>query len=620
MCGFAGVVGTGTRIDVAAMCEPLARRGPDAFALWSGGTESNPVHFGFRRLIVLDPAGGRQPMINEALGLTVVFNGAIYNHRELRRELIALGARFRTDHSDTEVLLHAYAQWGSAFVRRLNGMFAFALYDSRGSRLVLCRDRFGKKPLYYASTLGGIAFGSELSALRRHPSVSARINRDALARFFAFGYVPAPQSLLADVRKLQGGDCAVYDIGARTLTIEPYWRYRVDPDRVPPGTETDWSERLRELLQAAVTRRLESDVPLGFLLSGGVDSAAVLALARRARPDAAMTAYTIGFEERTFDESAAAAGTARALSVRHVVRMFDAASARDGLDDILRAMDEPVADPSLLPTSWLSKLAREEVTVALSGDGGDELFAGYDTFGTLGLARLYSAIVPLPLHKALRAAVDRMPRSDRNVSLDFKVRRALRGLSYPESLWTAQWMSPADVPEIERALGVRLSPENLYGDVVALWSASASTHPGDRMLEYFANYYLQHGVLTKVDRASMHWSLEVRSPLLDVDVAEFCLALPYRAKHKGVRKRILRLALQGIVPAEVMNRPKKGFGIPVAAWLRRWGMPSLDRAAGLGLNGAWLGARWQEHQSGRADHRGLLFAWLCLDRWVAANN
>ncbi len=613
MCGLAGFVGPGSDADLAAMAQALLHRGPDDGNTYVDHDGPAAVRLGFRRLAILDIDGGRQPMATAEGDLVVVFNGEIYNAPELRLALEQSGHRFVTDHSDTEVLLHGYRQWGDDLVERLNGMFAFCLYDRRRARLLLARDRFGKKPLFFAETPDGLVFASEATAVRRHPAVPAGHDRVALAKYFAYGFVPAPLTVDAAVRKLPGGSVMVYDIATRRRTERRYWEYRMVVDDPPPGGPEEWAEELRDLLDRAVGRRLLSDVPLGFFLSGGIDSTALVALAARRLDPAGMKTFTIGFDEPSFDESGFAASAARHYGTDHHCRTLNLDTAAALLPALLGRLDDPIADPSILPTHLLSRFAREQVTVALTGDGGDELFAGYDTFDALKPARLYHHAVPRPLHRLLEAAAGRLPRSDRNMSLDFKLRRALRGLGHRPPHWMPAWLGPASAAEVSRLFGVALSAEELYGEAAALWESSGSRHDVDRSLEFYGRYYLGENLLIKADRASMFCSLETRSPFLDRDVVAFVTRLPVATKLRGgVRKWILKKAMAPLVPAAILNRPKKGFGIPLSRWLRHLPPPPVAAATRLGLDAAWLDDRWQEHRSGRADHRGLLWAWTAL--------
>ena len=611
MCGFAGFAGPGTERDLAAMCTALLHRGPD-----DGGIHHAPdmgVWLGFRRLAIVDIEGGRQPMATADGDLVIVYNGEIYNAPELRRALEQAGHCFRTDHSDTEVLLHGYREWGLGMVERLNGMFSFCLYDRRCGQLVMGRDRFGKKPLFYAATPDGLVFASEASAVLRHPAVPDTVDRTALIKYFAYGFIPAPMTLQAAVRKLPGGCTMVYDLASRRLTVSRYWEYRMVTDTLPPGGPEHWAEELRELLGRAVERRLIADVPLGFFLSGGIDSTAIVALAARHLPAAAMKTFTIGFSEPSYDESGFARSAAERYGTDHRVRTLDLDTAIGLLPDLFARLDDPIADPSLLPTHLLSRFAREQVTVALSGDGGDELFAGYDTFDALLPARLYHHTVPQPLHRLAEAAVRWLPRSDRNMSFDFKLRLALRGVGHRPEHWLPAWLGPASVKELERLFGEPLRADDIYEEAAALWHGSASRHDVDRNLEYYGRFYLGEGLLTKADRASMFCSLETRSPFLDKEVVDFACRLPLSVKYRrGARKWILRKAMAPLIPADILTRKKKGFGIPLTRWLRALPAPPAAAADRLGMDGRWLAGLWEEHRRGLADHRGLLWAWTAL--------
>ncbi|MBY6266396.1 asparagine synthase (glutamine-hydrolyzing) (plasmid) [Azospirillum sp. 412522] len=621
MCGFAGFTGPGDERDLVAMTRVIAHRGPDDDGVFSDErADGQAVRLGFRRLSIIDLEGGHQPMATADGDLVIVYNGEVYNAPELRRALEQAGHRFRTDHSDTEVLLHGYREWGLDMVERLNGMFAFCLYDRRNAKLVMGRDRFGKKPLFYAETADGLVFASEATAVLAHPAVPDTLDRKALIKYFAYGFIPAPLSAHAAVRKLPGGCTMVYDLASRRLSVSRYWEYRMVVDDPPPGGPDAWAEELRDLLGRAVERRMLSDVPVGFFLSGGIDSAAIVALASRQRDPASMKTFTIGFDEPSFDESAYAAEAARHYGTDHACRTLNLDTAAGLLPELLGRLDDPIADPSILPTHLLSRFARERVTVALTGDGGDELFAGYDTFDALGKARLYHSVVPGPLHRLAEAAAHRLPRSDRNMSFDFKLRRALRGLGHRPAHWMPSWLGPASVEEISRLFGTAMGADELYEEADALWESSGSRNDIDRSIEFYGRFYLGENLLIKADRASMFCSLETRSPFLDRDLVAFVSRLPASVKlHKGTRKWILKKAMAPLLPPDILTRPKKGFGIPLSRWLRHL-PPPPDAAGRLGADGGWLAARWDEHRTGQADHRGLLWAWTALATALAGRD
>lgn len=611
MCGIVGFVGPGDRDDLALMMEALAHRGPDG-----EGTHSeteNRLHLGHLRLSIIDPAGGAQPMWNAARSVGVVFNGEIYNHRELRKQLEGLGHCFLTDHSDTEVLIHGYAQWGEDLPLHLNGQFAFAIYDRIRQRLFFARDRMGEKPLYIARQNGLFAFASELSAIARHRAFQARLSHRSLQKFFAYGYIPAPNAVLEDCEKLPAGGAMSFDISTGTERRWRYWQFRLEPDDDWEGRpDEDLAAELRAHLFEAVRRRLVSDVPLGFFLSGGIDSSAILAGAAQHLSPEQIKCFTIGFTEPSFDESAQASSVAGHFHAFHAIEWLELERAKDLVPAILARLDEPLGDASILPTYLLSEFTRRHVTVALSGDGGDELFAGYDPFSALAPARLYHAFVPRPLHVLLREAVHRLPVSTRNMSLDFRLRRTLTGLSYDPSLWNPVWMSPADPKLIAHLFEESLTPEELYSEALDVWAAGGTRSLVDRTLEFYTNFYLPDDILMKVDRASMMVSLESRAVFLDNDVVRFCQKLPNRFKMRGKsRKYLLKKALKGVLPDSVLHRPKKGFGVPTASWLRS--LPKEPPLAPLaGMNMTRIANAWDEHRRGMNDHRLLLWSWLSL--------
>jgi asparagine synthase (glutamine-hydrolysing) len=595
------------------MTAALRHRGPDGV-----GCHVDPrlrVGLGHARLTVIDPAGGHQPMWNEDHTVAVIFNGEIYNAPELRARLVARGHSFSSDHSDTEVLVHGYEEWGRELPGYLNGMFAFAILDARRARLFLARDRFGEKPLYYAARPDLFVFGSELSALRQHPSLDVSPDPRGIQKLFAYGYIPAPTTAFRNIQKLQAGWTLEYEVLERRLRSAPYWRFRLQPDEsLADADEPRLVDELRDRLSAAVQRRLVSDVPLGLFLSGGVDSATVLAFACRHLPASSVSTFTVGFSESSYDESDAALQVAQAFGTQHHATRLDLERAYELIPDVLRRLDEPLGDPSLLPTYLLCRFARESVTVALSGDGGDELFAGYDPFAALAPARAYSRTVPPPVHALLRRLAARLPQGSGYMSWDFRIRRALTGLSYPESLWNPVWMAPIEPAAMRDYFEAPLPVEELYEEAIAVWQASDQRDLVSRTLEFFTVLYLQNDILTKVDRAAMMVSLETRAVFLDNDLVDFVCRLPNRFKfRKGTRKYLLRRALEGLVGPDVLTRRKRGFGIPLASWLRKLAPP---KGSGLpNLKAEALREAWRLHCTGARDERMLLWTWLSADAW-----
>jgi len=611
MCGLTGFIGAGRSTDLDAMAAAIFHRGPDdaGFHVES----EHMLYLAFRRLAIIDVVGGHQPMWNEDHSVCVLFNGEIYNQADLRAKLLAKGHVFRTDHSDTEVLVHGYEEWGDSLPALLNGMFAFVIWDRPRRRIFAARDRFGEKPFFYAARPGFFAFASELSALIRHPDVDRTIDPRSLQKFFAYGYIPAPNALYRGSRKLPGGCSLSLDLDGFRLSIRRYWRFAIEADEhAPDGRIPALTEELRALLDVAVERRLVSDVPLGIFLSGGLDSSTVLALAARHREPTSLETFTIGFTDASFDESAYAREVAAVIGSRHHERTLDLNMACSLLPTVLGRLDEPTGDASILPTFLLSTFAREHVTVALSGDGGDELFAGYDPFSALGPAVWYDRLSPPPVHLLLRRMAGMSPRSAANMSLDFKIRRALMGLSYKSNVRIPVWMAPLDPDQMGALFDSPLPLEELYSEAIEVWDTARAKNPVDQALSFFSNFYLQDDILAKTDRAAMLVSLEARAVFLDNDVVDFCARLPHGYKYRrGVRKFLLRRAAAGLVPDGVLRRPKKGFGIPLVRWLRQF--PGIPAAADIpGMRSGWLEDRWTAARAGTEDERLLLWSWLSL--------
>jgi asparagine synthase (glutamine-hydrolysing) len=617
MCGVCGFIGAGSPDDLTRMSQLLRHRGPDDSGIWSSATA--PIHLASRRLSIVDLPGGHQPMLTADGQLLVVFNGEIYNHRELRNELEKAGHQFKTDHSDTEVLLLGYRQWGAKLPERLNGMWAFALYDATNGLLFCSRDRFGKKPFYYVRTNEGFIFASELTSLTAHPSVPKTISRGALQKYFAYGYIPSPLSIYEGVLKLPAGSSLSVDVRSFECRVEKYWDLRLEPfETIPRNPEEEWGERICELLDRAVKRRLMADVPIGVFLSGGIDSSAVTAFAARHVSEGNLKTFSIGFYEKTFDEKIYGSRVSAIFKTDHRVEMLSPERARELLKECLVALDEPIGDSSLVPTYALSKFTRRHVTVALAGDGGDELFAGYDPFRALRRAELYHKISPRPIHTAIKAIFNRLPVSHANMALDFKIKRTLRGLDYHQRFWRPVWMAPLDGPEIGELFSENLSLEDLYSEAIELWDACPQTDLVDKTLQFYTTLYLQNDILTKVDRASMMNSLEVRAPFLDVEMVDFVRRIPseFKLRH-GVTKYILKKALTGVLPDDILHRGKKGFGIPIGAWFK-------DRALLLNgtqlptLNPEFVERKIMAHLSGKSDERAFLWNLYVLTKWLGS--
>lgn len=609
MCGIAGFVGQENDKILHAMADAIRHRGPDGEGYHY--CPVNGISLAHRRLSITDIAGGHQPMWNEDSSVGIVFNGEIYNHMELRSELLRKGHIFKSDHSDTEVLIHGYEEWGADLLIRLNGMFAFCIYDQNKKCLFFARDRFGKKPLYYTLLDQQLVFASELKSLLVHPGVKREIDPVSLRKYFGYGFIPAPYTLYRNVSKLPGGHCMFYDLTTAKAKISSYWQFRVTPDsNYAKTSEEDIALELRTLLTAAVKRRMVADVPVGVFLSGGIDSSTILACASQGEAAGRIKTFSIGFHEKEFDESDMARGIAHHFGSDHTEEIFGIDSAKKVANHVLEMLDEPMGDSSILPTYLLSRFAKQSVTVALGGDGGDELFAGYAPFRALKAAQLYCDMLPKGLRKFILSQVNRLPASEGYLSLDFKLKRTLQGLEYPSSVWNPMWLSPLKPEEIAELMNTPVEWEEVYADAINAWQSSDAGDLIGRTSEFYGRFYLQDGVLTKVDRASMMVGLEVRAPFLDNNVVEFAQRLPSNFKYRnGTTKYILKKAMSGILPDNLLYRPKKGFGIPLTSWLKSW---PIDEAGVVGFNSSFVGKVYDEHRLGGRDNRLFLWSWIVL--------
>jgi asparagine synthase (glutamine-hydrolysing) len=560
MCGICGVVAAERergpdREAVARMSGRLVHRGPDDEGLFCEG----PAALAARRLSIIDLAHGHQPIENEDGSAVVVQNGEIYNYRELKRELEGKGHRFATG-CDTEVLVHLWEEEGERFVERLRGMFAIALWDKRRQRLLLARDRFGIKPLYYRHVGGELSFASELKAMLEQPGFSREIDPRAVSAYLAFNSIPAPLTIFAEARKLPPGHLLTCEGGE--VELRRYARPGAVTGNERGGSEDELAAELREVLDDSVRAHLVADVPVGVLLSGGVDSGALAALASEHAGEPVRT-FSIGFEEEGFNELSRARLVAERYGTDHhelIVRP----DAVELLPKLIEAFDEPFGDSSALPTYLVSELAAGHVKVALSGEGGDELFGGYYTYVADLLARRVGRLAPLarPLAEALPS------RSDR-VGFDYKAKRFARAAALSPLERHHAWkeiFAPQLRAELAGPGAAGWDPVDLYRE---RYAETAGADPLARMQDVDLGIYLVDDLLVKTDRASMAHSLETRVPFLDPAVAEFAFSLPRRMKVRGfAKKRLLRKALAPLLPREIVHGRKQGFSIPIAAWLR----------------------------------------------------
>jgi asparagine synthase (glutamine-hydrolysing) len=617
MCGIAGLAALdGGAVDPAplrAMCDALEHRGPDDEGLWSEG----PVALGNRRLSIIDLEGGHQPMASEDGRVVVVQNGEIYNHEALHAELEAAGHVFRT-RSDTEVLVHGWEQWGEGLFERLRGMFAVAIWDTRERRLLLARDRFGIKPLYWTAQRGTLSFASELKALRVL-GIDEEIDADALEAYLAFNSIPHPLTIFRGTAKLPPGHLLSWTPGSDPRVSE-WGRERPAPaDALRTESLDDLAAETRERMRDSVRAHLVADVPVGVFLSGGVDSGTLTALAAELTPGRVKT-FSIGFTEASFDELEQARLVARRYDTEHHELTLGVGGGRvtQLLPEIVAAFDEPFGDSSVLPTYLVSRLAAEHVKVCLSGEGGDELFGGYYTY----VANLMAPRLA-PLARLARPFVERLPSSSRRISLDYKARRFVRA-AHLDAVERHHGFKEIVAPELrEQLLGGRgpHPPADPLGPWREHWAATEGAEELARVQELDLNLYLPSDLLVKTDRASMAHSLEARVPFLDHHVAELALALPTAMKVRGrQKKRVLRRAMEPLLPREVVHGTKRGFSIPAAAWFRGELEPFAREVLGAArlVDPAPALRLLDEHVARRDDHSRALWGLVSLELWGAA--
>ncbi|MEJ2368929.1 MAG: asparagine synthase (glutamine-hydrolyzing) [Acidobacteriota bacterium] len=611
MCGIAGLSLKHPVADGAleAMAETMRHRGPDGKGFFRDG----PVGLAHRRLAIIDVDGGAQPITNEDGTVVVVFNGEIYNFKSLREELAGKGHRFRT-RSDTEVLCHLYEEEGPGFPSRLNGIFAFALYDRSRRTLLLARDPLGVKPLYWARCGDGVLFASEIKAIQAYEGFDRRADLEALTAFLTCEYIPAPRSAYAAVRKLLPG--YILEVKDGEAASRPYWRWTVPES--PIRSRREAVEMLRETVFDAVRDQLVSDVPLGVFLSGGVDSSIVTSCMKQAGGD--VQSFSISFEDPTFDESAYARRAAEHIGSRHHEHRFTETELLTEVPRVMERLDEPFADPSIFPTALLSRFARERVTVALGGDGGDELFAGYPTYLAHRYYGLYKAVPGFVRRPLLGAVARLLPVSHKNLPGPYLLNKFRDGAESPmpqrHHLWLGAF-TPSQLGEL--IPGYR----SAFG-FISEWIQPPPRRDAVSNAQWHdLHTYLLEDILAKVDRASMMASLEARVPLLDPRVVRLAFSFPPEWKLRGTQgKAIFKQAFADRFPPGFLDRKKKGFGIPMARWLVGPLRPFVEDLlsdqvlGGVPFLSPDLPRRlWREHLEMKADHRKPLWVLLCLLDW-----
>lgn len=623
MCGICGIVYLDRDRPVEtetleAMCDAIRRRGPDeeGFRLFGN------VGLGVRSSSITAVGRVPQPIHNENESVWVVFDGEVYNSPQLRRELEGGGHAFYT-RTDSEVLVHLYEEKGEKCLDELDGVFAFCSYDTRDRSLFLARDRMGEKPLYYFLDDSMFLFASEVKSFLAHYLFPRRLDLRGLARYLAYEYLPADHSIFEGVKKLLPGYSMLFKDG--NVTTKKYWD--VDFHRkVEVTCEEEAVERLQALLRESVRKRLMGDTPPGVFLSGGIDSSTVVSFVSEFLPEGQVKTFSMGFADAAFDESKHARMVAHLFKTEHHEESFTSETLLSLVPEVVGFLDEPFADASVFPTYQLSKFARQDVKVALGGDGGDELFAGYPAFLAHRVAEFYEK-VPRVIHRLIRNAVQHMPVSFDGISLDFQLKRFTKGMEFPaperQQVWLGAFSPTEQRQLLRREVLEALGDFDPLGDMRKVLHGVGFRDRFDLITYLYFKFYLPDDILVKVDRASMAASLKVRAPFLDKDLVEFATALPIGYKLKGLRtKHLLKRAMRSRLPRQTIHRRKKGFGVPISRWLRgplkslalEYFNPARLRCQGL-FDEASVGRLLREHCDGRCDNRKPLWTLLMFQLW-----
>jgi asparagine synthase (glutamine-hydrolysing) len=620
MCGIAGFIGKGDFNTGIKMINEINYRGPD----FSDVYFHNDICLAHSRLSIIDvDARSNQPFFSQDKKHVIIFNGEIYNYKVLKNELLNTGKYQFLTESDTEVLLYSYIEYGFSFLKKIDGMFSFAIYDFIKQQLILARDRMGKKPLYYTQCKDrSFVFASELKAILKHPSVERKINIEAINQYLTFDYVPTPNSINSNVYKLEP---AQYLVVQNSVIKEKscYWEHNFETNH---SIKID--NAISELdyhLDLAVRKRLVSDVPLGVFLSGGLDSSSIAYYAQKNSTNV-IKSFSIGFEDTSYDEQNYALQVAKFLNTDHNLEVLTPTKTLQLIDEIFPLMDEPFADASIIPTYFLSKFTKRHVTVALGGDGSDEILAGYPTFISDKFISFFNNL-PKPYLNLLLSVSEALPASDKNISFDFKLKQFLRGFQSGSNHIHQLWLGSFLPEEKERLFRNEIFHELNDKSGLSLIDNHFNKNINNRvnrLIYYYCQTYLLDDILVKIDRASMYNSLEVRAPFLDKGLVEFANSLPPHFKHNCLSgKYILKKLMKGKLPNDIIYRPKKGFGIPISNWIRNELKPviqeTLTHEDDL-FNHKFINKILSEHHSKKQNHRKLIWNLFVLKRTLIENN
>jgi len=613
MCGIAGFIGKGDERNLLSMIGAIEHRGPDD----RGHFLRDGVGLAHARLSILDlSSAGHQPMWNDRKDVVVIFGGEIYNFQALKKEFNLEKKYHFQSKTDTEVILHLYEELGEECFKELDGMFAIAIYDFKENKLLLARDRIGEKPLYWGIFGQTLIFGSELSALKIHPLVKYELNQKVLGQYLVREYVPTPHTIFEGIFKLEPGHYLVYE--KDEVVKKSFWSI---PTQVSKIGFKEAVDSLDKLLKKGVNERLVADVPVGIFLSGGIDSSTLAYYAQKVS-DQKIKTFSIGFDEESFDESIYANQVATFLSTDHYHKQISAKDSINALDRAISSMGEPLADPTIIPNLLLSEFTRSKVTVALGGDGGDELLAGYQTFQAEKVLSLYKILPSIVRNNLLDPLIKALPASDKNFGLSFKLQKFIEGANFPSLERHQRWLQAFSKEDLQDLLTLKTYQSVAWIDPYTTCMGQENSLPQGILNSYIYSY-LMDGVLSKTDRASMHYALEVRAPFLGKEIVEFLTILPYEYKIRGfTTKYILKELMKDKLPKNIVYRKKRGFAIPISEWLKKDLKPLLqetlsrDKLSKQGIfNSDYVEKIIEEHMAGTKNHRQRLWTLFIFQLW-----
>jgi len=610
MCGIAGYIGQGDQKILKNMTDMIKYRGPDD----EGFHTEEGIGLGMRRLSIIDLIGGKQPIYNEDKSVVAVFNGEIYNFQEIKKELIAVGHKFETN-SDTETIVHQYEESGENCFKKFNGMFAIALWDKKEKKLILARDSYGEKPLYWSRINDTLIFSSEVKSILVHPLIDKKLNHLAIYQYFSFDYVPQPFTVFENIYKLENGSFLVFK--DNEVEINRFYEIKSNEEKIDFKSAL---VRLEELLEDSVKRRLIADVPLGIFLSGGIDSSTIAYFAKKHQSQ--IKTFSIGFSEKTFDESIYAKQVAELLNTEHYHKEFGPNDLLEVIPEIIDKLDEPFGDSSILPTFLLAKFTKEKVTVALGGDGGDELLMGYPNHQIQKLIHLFGLENFKPKITCINFLEKIFPISNKNLVFSYKLKRYVHSLFYP-GLYRDFLNIGGYIRDIDNLFKFKINQEEIFKFTDEFLKEYQNQNYQEKINVLFQKYYLEDDILFKVDRAGMYNSLEVRAPFLDFRLADFINSLPLKYKLKRLTgKYILKEVMKNKLPKNIINRKKKGFGIPLTIWLKRdlknYMLETLNRKDiddfGI-INYDFVEKLINEHLQNKKDNRKILWNLIIFQNW-----